>query len=120
MDTGIVVKDLSFIKMDKNCFLGFQPFEKQLSTAKHTNYARFPHKELLEFDKVVEQWRGSGLTKSEKSCPHCLLVLLKKIADEYFRYMESPRGKALLKSQNEQQTTQEDGGSAAGEQEVNG
>lgn len=85
--------------MTKEQFLAFQPYEKQLTSAVHTNYARFPHKELLEFEKAVIVWRGEGLKKNEKTCPHCLLTLLKSIATEYFRYKDSPRGKALLKSQ---------------------
>lgn len=101
--------------MTKDNFLAFQPFEKQLTSAKHNNYARFQHKELLEFDKSVALWRGEGLKKNERSCPHCLLQLLKKVADEYFRYKDSPRGKALLKSQNEDQATTEDRDSSAGE-----
>lgn len=85
--------------MTKEQFLGFQPFEKQLTSAINSNYARFPHRELLEFDKVVAKWRGKGLGNNEKSCPHCLLRLLKEVGTEYFRYKDSPRGKALIKSQ---------------------
>lgn len=101
--------------MTKDQFIAFQPFEKQLVSAKSSNYARFPHRELLEFDKSVTLWRGEGLKKNEKTCPHCLLQLLKKIADEYNRYKDSPRGKALLKAQNEEQATTEDRDISAGE-----
>lgn len=102
--------------MTKEHFLTFQPFEKQLASAKNSNFARFPHRELLEFDKAVAKWRGKGLGNNEKTCPHCLLRLLKEVGAEYFRYKDSPRGKALLKSQENGETEiKEDGGGAARE-----
>lgn len=87
--------------MTKEQFLGFQPFEKQLLSARSTNYARFPHKELQKFGEAVEKWRGTNLTRNEQTCPRCLLKLLKEVCAEYIKYKESPRGKALLKAQKE-------------------
>lgn len=80
-------------------FKNFQQFEKKLNSARSTNYVRFLGGEFKVFGGFVKEWRGSDLTQNEKSCPHCLLTLCKKIAEEYFRYKESPRGKAYLKSQ---------------------
>ena len=78
-------------------FKNFQQFDKQLRSAKNTNYVRFQGSEFRAFGAVVKEWRGSELTQNEKSCPHCLLTLCKKIAEEYFRYASSPKGKAYLK-----------------------
>lgn len=101
--------------MTKDQFIAFQPFEKQLVSARNTNHARFPHQELIAFGAAVEKWRGDGLRQNEKSCPHCLLTLLKAVAVEYFKYKESPKGKALLKAQNGTTETTEDRGDSAGE-----
>lgn len=102
-------------------YQAFKPFEAQLKSAKASNYARFPHKELLAFAEAVKLWRGSNMTNSEKSCSHCLLTLLKKIADEYLKYEASPRGKAKIEKENNGKTeVEEDGSGTAGESEIDG
>lgn len=95
--------------MTQDSFRAFLPFVKQIKGAKHSNYARFPHKEFMEFEKAVKVWRGEGLKKNEKTCPHCLLTLLKSICEDFEKYERSPKGKQILKSL-------EDGGQSEEEQ----
>ena len=103
-------------------YLAFTPWEKQLKSAKDSNYARFPHKEMLLFEKSVEKWRGEGLKRNEKTCSHCFLTLLKKIADEYFKYQNSGRGKAKIKEMenNGKAEIEENGSGTAGQSEIDG
>lgn len=97
---GHIEKQLN--TMVKKDYIAFKPFERQLNSAKHTNYARFEHNEFLAFGEAVKGWRGTELTKNEKSCRHCLLTLCKKVADEYFKYKDSPWGKRIDNEGNEE------------------
>lgn len=86
------------IDMKLQDFKNFQPFEAQLKSALHNNYVRFYSNNFKPFAEAVKEWRGSEVTNSEKTCPRCLLKLCKQVAEEYFRYASSPKGKAYLKN----------------------
>lgn len=102
-------------------FKNFQPFEANLRSALHSNYVRFYSHNFKPFADAVKEWRGKEVTSSEKTCPRCLLKLCKQVAEEYFRYAASPKGKAWLKNGDENGgETEENGSGAAGEQEVEG
>lgn len=75
-------------------------FETPLMSAKNTNYARVPHKELGELDSITKELRGNGLTASEKSCSSCFLKLLKWLAAEMIKYETSPGGRKKINSEN--------------------
>ena len=92
-----------------------EAFETPLMSARNTNYARVPHKDLAELESIVKELRGNGLTQSEKSCTSCFLKLLKWLAEELLKYRNSPRGRAKIEKENGKEGTEEDGGSAAGE-----
>lgn len=93
--------------MTGNDFKAFRPFEAQLSSAARSSYARFRPSEKTAFSEAVTAWRGTPLTRQENSCPSCFLKVIKKVAEEYFRYKESPRGKAFLKGEVEGNETTE-------------
>lgn len=80
--------------MTKEVYEELQRFEKQIRGAQRNNYARFAHKDFLDFDKVVEKWRGTPLTKNEKGCSRCLLTTLKKIGGEYDDYERNRAARA--------------------------
>lgn len=86
------------IDMKLQDFKNFQPFEAQLKSALHSNYVRFYSNNFKPFADAVKEWRGNEVTNSEKTCPRCLLKLCKQVAEEYFRYASSPKGKAYLKN----------------------
>lgn len=82
-------------------YVNFKPFEGQLSTAKHSSYARFRPSEKNAFSEAVAAWRGTPLTRQENSCPSCFLKLIKKVAEEFYRYQDSPRGRQMIKEMAE-------------------
>lgn len=86
------------IDMTKDNYLALKEFENKLMSARNSGYARFSAPELEKFSKVLAEHRGTPLSRQERTCPHCLLTTLKKVAEEYLKYQESPRGKQLLKS----------------------
>ena len=83
--------------MTKENYLAFKEYEAKLSSAYNSGFARFTAQELEAFSQVLSNHRGTPLSRQERSCPHCLLVTLKKVAEEYYKYEQSPRGKQLLK-----------------------
>lgn len=91
-------------------YLAFKQYEQKLQSALHSNYARFTAKELEAFSQVLSNHRGTPLSRQERSCPHCLLAALKKVAEEYFKFEQSPRGKALLKQKDNGEESEADGG----------
>lgn len=80
-------------------YKNFQQFERHLQSAKNTNYVRFAAGDLKVFSEYVQQWRGTPLTRQEQSCPHCFLQVCKKVAEEYFKYQNSPRGRQMTKEE---------------------
>ncbi len=104
-------------------FKNFQPFEAQLKSALHNNYVRFYSNNFKPFADAVKEWRANEVTNSEKTCPRCLLKLCKQVAEEYFRYASSPKGKAYLKygddGNAEEQNRENDDADAEGQPEVN-
>lgn len=88
--------------MTKENYLAFKEFEQKLGSALHSGFARFSAPELEKFSQILSQHRGTPLSRQERTCPHCLLTTLKKVAEEYYKYEQSPRGKALLKQQEEE------------------
>lgn len=85
--------------MTKDNYLAFREFEPKFNSALHSGFARFSAPELEKFSQILSSHRGAPLSRQERTCPHCLLVTLKKVADEYYKYEQSPRGKALLKQE---------------------
>ena len=83
--------------MTKDNYLAFKEYETKLYSAVHSGYARFTAKEVEAFSKILERHRGTPLSRQERTCPRCFLSTLKKIAEEYNKYEQSPRGKAVLK-----------------------
>ena len=83
--------------MTKENYLALKEYEQKLSSAYNSGYARFTAQELEAFSQVLSNHRGTPLSRQERSCPHCLLVTLKKVAEEFYKYQDSPRGKAVLK-----------------------
>lgn len=83
--------------MTKENYLALKEFENKLTSAKNSGFARFSAPELEKFSQILAKHRGTPLSRQERTCSHCLLTTLKRVADEYQKYEESPRGKALLK-----------------------
>ena len=86
--------------MKKEVYQKFREYEQKFNTALYSNFVRFTTRELNAFNEIVKEHRGQGLTPSQRTCPHCLLTEIKKIATEYFKYKESPWGKKLEKELN--------------------
>ena len=86
--------------MTKENYLAFKEFENKLASAKNSGFARFSAPELEKFSSILANHRGTPLSRQERTCPHCLLTTLKKVAEEFYKYQDSPRGKALIKELN--------------------
>lgn len=87
--------------MRTEIYLKFKPFEGNFNTAVKSNFVRFSKKELDAFDEVLKAHRGTPLTRQQRSCPHCLLTVIKGVAEEYFKFKNSPAGKKADKVQTE-------------------
>lgn len=86
--------------MTKDNYLAFKEFENKLTSAKNSGFARFSAPELEKFSQILAKHRGTPLSRQERTCPRCLLKTLKQVAEEFYKYQDSPRGKALLKELN--------------------
>lgn len=93
--------------MKTDIYIKFKPYEDRFRSAVHSGFIRFTRPEMDAFSKIVEEHRGYGITANERTCPHCTLTLIKKIANEYFTFKNSPRGKKVDK---EAENEIEDGG----------
>lgn len=78
-------------------YLAFKEFENKLASAKNSGFARFSAPELERFSQILSKHRGTPLSRQERTCPHCLLVTLKKVAEEFYKFQDSPRGKTIIK-----------------------
>lgn len=90
-------------------------YEPKFNTAIRSNFVRFTTRELDAFNEVLVEHNGQGLSRSQRSCPHCLLTEIKKVAAEYFKYKDSPWGRKIEKELNGETETAQDGGGTAGE-----
>lgn len=90
--------------MNKDNYLGFKEFEPKFNSAIHSGFARFSAPELERFSKALANHRGTPLSRQERSCPRCLLKTLKQVAEEFYKYQDSPRGKAVIKELENGQT----------------
>lgn len=83
--------------MKTEVYKKLKEFDKQLSSAVNSGFARFSAPELEKLSQAISEHRGTPLSRQERTCPRCLLKTLKQVAEEYYKYEQSPRGKALLK-----------------------
>ena len=91
----------------------FRQYEQKFVTATRSNFVRFTTRELDAFNEVLKEHKGEGLSRSQRSCPHCLLTEIKRVAQEYFKYKDSPWGKKIERELNgETEATQDGGGTA--------
>lgn len=76
-----------------------EKFEKQFTTAKYSNFARMTTVEFSELGEVYEKMFGTKITRNESTCPTCKLRIVKRVAEEYFKFKASPYYKSYLKKQ---------------------
>ena len=86
--------------MTTEIYLKFKDYEDKFQTVLHGNFVRFTTRELDAFNTVLKEHNGKGLTPSQRTCPHCLLTAVKAVANEYFKFKESPHGKKVEKQLN--------------------
>lgn len=104
--------------MTTEFFKRFMPYERNFVTATHSNFIRFTRSDIDKFDAVLKDYRGKGLTSTERNCQHCMLTVVKAVASDYFKFKDSPRGKSVLKQMEngEQEGTPEEERSDAGQE----
>lgn len=104
--------------MTTEFFKRFLPYERQFYTAIHSNFIRFTKTAMDEFDAILKDYRGNGLTSTERNCQHCMLTVMKAVGTDYFKFKDSPRGKSVLKNleNGEQEGTPEEERSETGQE----
>lgn len=76
-------------------------YEDKLSSALYSSYARFRSPELEDLSSILNEHRGSPLSRQERSCSRCFLKALQQLAKEYFAFQKSPWGKKADKAEEE-------------------
>ena len=75
-------------------------FEHSMDSARRVGYARMNFRELDTFGKIYEELYGAELTRQQKSCPRCVLKAIKRVAEDYFKFKDSPWGRRVDKAEN--------------------
>ena len=79
--------------MKNEQYLKLLPIERQLLSARDSNYARLSAPDFESFCETYKELYGTELTKNEKNCNVCRLKALKKVAADYFQYQEWYKGR---------------------------
>ena len=101
--------------MTSEVYKKLKKFEGQLNSALHYNFARMRPGEVEEVSEALREHRGTPLTKQERTCSHCFLTAMKKLAADYFKFKDSPWGKKIDKGEDTDEETRQEGSLPAGQ-----
>ena len=87
--------------MKTETFNKLTPYEEYLTQAKK-DYMRVPSRTFSVIAEIFKEHFGKPLTASEMSCGRCQLKALKRLAEDYFKFKESPYYKGLTKQEEEE------------------
>lgn len=91
--------------MKTEIYLRLKPYEHYLEQAQK-DYMRIPSPDFKVMADIYAEHFGKALTPSERTCGHCQLKAMKRLATDYFKFKESPYGKGLEKN-GESKSTEE-------------
>lgn len=91
--------------MKTEVYKKLKKYEGQLNSALRCGYARLTSPQLNEISDILNEHRGTALTRQERSCSHCLLQTLKRLGEEFYKFKDSPWGK---KADNEEENSTEE------------
>lgn len=87
--------------MKTEIYKKLKPYEAYLEQSQR-DYMRVPSKDFNELAKIYAEHFGKPLTQSERTCGHCQLRALKRLAADYFKFKESPYCKGLEKQEEKE------------------
>ena len=87
--------------MKTEIYKKLKPFEAYLEQSLK-DYMRVPSRDFAELAKIYAEHFGKVLTASERTCGHCQLRALKRLAADYFKFKESPYCKGLEKQEEKE------------------
>ena len=80
---------MATINIKKEQYMKLLPLERQLQSARLSNYARLSAVEFDDFCEVYKDIYGVELTRMERNCNNCRLKALKKVANDYFYFKDT-------------------------------
>ena len=109
--------------MKNDIYLKLNPIERQLRSAKDSNYARLSSREFEDFCATYAEHFGKELTRNERNCNTCRLKAIKHLAEDYFQYQEWYKGRwgrkpEDPKPENETEKTNADKTEKTNEQQI--
>lgn len=84
--------------MKTEVYKKLKPFENYLTQARK-DYMRVPSRDFAALATIYAEHFGKALTASERTCGHCQLKALKRLAEDYFKFKDSPYCKGLEKQE---------------------
>lgn len=85
--------------MKADIYKRLKPYENYLEQARK-DYMRVPSRDFNVIAGIYEEHFGKGLTPSERTCGHCQLRALKRLAEDYFKFKDSPYCKGMERKEN--------------------
>lgn len=82
-----------------------KPYEEYFRQARK-DYMRVPSTKYRELAELYAEHFGKRLTPGEMSCGRCQLRALKQLAEDYYKFQDSPYYKGLLAKQQEKDNGQ--------------
>lgn len=70
--------------MKKQNYEQLQKYEKQLHSAYIANFARLNREQLNDIVSIYENEYKETVPTSHKNCSHCVLKIVKRLANDYF------------------------------------
>lgn len=74
--------------------------EKPMEIAATCGYIRITAPQVALLAECYEEAFGRALTRSQRTCSHCLKKAAVELYNDYLKYKNSPRGKKIDKEEN--------------------
>lgn len=74
--------------------------EKPMEIAATCGYIRITAPQVALLAECYEEAFGRALTRSQRTCSHCLKKAAVELYNDYLKYKNSPRGKKIDKEDN--------------------
>lgn len=74
--------------------------EKPMEIAAKCGYIRITAPQVALLAECYEEAFGRALTRSQRTCSHCLKKAAVELYNDYLKYKNSPRGKKIDKEEN--------------------
>ena len=81
--------------MKTEIYKKLKEFDAKFISASNTGFVRFSAPEVERFSSILAEYRGTPLSRQERSCPRCFFKTLKEVGNDYFKFKNSPRGKKV-------------------------